>query len=307
MNEAVVGTLSTDLKYNARGFGLTWAADVPLTYFDEAPPKAACDVAVRRVETLPQRGPSRPAIQGEIFDDGFRLNWDRAAIFDVHGAARVDYLVQAGWAGKLPNSLYSTIAALLLAGRGILPLHATALELDGRAFLLSGPSGAGKSTLAAELLSVGMRLVGDDLSAAEPPGKSGERFMVRRGRPAMRLHPSTANAIEGECRADEQDDPRGKVLVRPAQRTRAESLPLEAIIVLEEGRAPGAAEAAALLPGLLFRPRWFAAMPGHPERLALLLELARAVPVYRLPPVRGFEAAQRHQRIADVLNLLKAR
>ena len=46
-----------------------------------------------------------------------------------------------------------------LAGR---TLHAAALAVDGRAFVLLGPSGVGKSTLAARLALEGALLLGDD-------------------------------------------------------------------------------------------------------------------------------------------------
>lgn len=41
-------------------------------------------------------------------------------------------------------------------------VRGTAVELDGRALLLTGPSGCGKSALALELVSRGARLVADD-------------------------------------------------------------------------------------------------------------------------------------------------
>ncbi|WP_380056415.1 HPr kinase/phosphorylase [Falsihalocynthiibacter sp. SS001] len=41
-------------------------------------------------------------------------------------------------------------------------LHATAVDVDGKAAVIFGPSGSGKSTLALRMISLGARLVGDD-------------------------------------------------------------------------------------------------------------------------------------------------
>src|SRR3546814_14876970 len=49
-----------------------------------------------------------------------------------------------------------------LGWRRHLLLHASAVEKDGRAVILSGVSGSGKSTLAALLGETGWRLMGED-------------------------------------------------------------------------------------------------------------------------------------------------
>ncbi len=63
--------------------------------------------------------------------------------------------------------LFATILAILCFQKGVLPLHASAVEIDGRALLLTGNSGVGKSTLAAALVDRGFRLLSDDLCALE--------------------------------------------------------------------------------------------------------------------------------------------
>jgi hypothetical protein len=61
--------------------------------------------------------------------------------------------------------LFGTVLGILCYRRGVLPLHAAAVEIGGRAILLAGPSGAGKSTLAAALAARGHRLLADDVCA----------------------------------------------------------------------------------------------------------------------------------------------
>jgi hypothetical protein len=59
--------------------------------------------------------------------------------------------------------LLGKVQAALWYQRGMLPLHGSALVVDGRAVVIVGNSGAGKSTLAATLASrVGARVVSDD-------------------------------------------------------------------------------------------------------------------------------------------------
>jgi HPr kinase/phosphorylase len=43
-------------------------------------------------------------------------------------------------------------------------LHASCVSIDGRGLLILGPSGAGKSALAIQLVSLGAKLVSDDLT-----------------------------------------------------------------------------------------------------------------------------------------------
>ncbi len=57
---------------------------------------------------------------------------------------------------------------LALGGRRYLLLHASAVERDGRALLMTGESGAGKSTLATLLAANGWRFMGDEFALLDP-------------------------------------------------------------------------------------------------------------------------------------------
>lgn len=56
---------------------------------------------------------------------------------------------------------------MALAQRRYLLLHASAVERDGRALLMTGESGSGKSTLAALLSARGWRLMGDEFALVD--------------------------------------------------------------------------------------------------------------------------------------------
>jgi HprK-related kinase A len=57
---------------------------------------------------------------------------------------------------------------LALGERRFLLLHASAVERDGRAVIMTGESGAGKSTLSALLMGSGWRFLGDEFVLLEP-------------------------------------------------------------------------------------------------------------------------------------------
>lgn len=83
-----------------------------------------------------------------------------------------DYTIPG--AAPLPLSLGLLAAEMgmnlqmALAQRRYLLLHASAVERDGRALLMTGLSGAGKSTLAALLMARGWRLMGDEFALVDP-------------------------------------------------------------------------------------------------------------------------------------------
>lgn len=57
---------------------------------------------------------------------------------------------------------------MALGQRRYLLLHASAVERDGQALVMTGASGAGKSTLAALLMARGWRLMGDEFALLDP-------------------------------------------------------------------------------------------------------------------------------------------
>jgi hypothetical protein len=93
--------------------------------------------------------------------------------FAIDGVA--DYLVEDGdrivIAPHLPADspdirlfLLGTGLGFLCHQRGLLPIHAAAIDVDGRAVMIAGASGAGKSTLAAAFMRRGFRILSDDVA-----------------------------------------------------------------------------------------------------------------------------------------------
>lgn len=60
--------------------------------------------------------------------------------------------------------LLGSVFGILCHQRGVLPLHAASVEVDGQAIALAGVSGVGKSTLATAFMRKGYRLLADDVT-----------------------------------------------------------------------------------------------------------------------------------------------
>ncbi|WP_368657355.1 aldolase [Metabacillus halosaccharovorans] len=59
--------------------------------------------------------------------------------------------------------LLGTCMGALLIQKRILPLHGSAIAIEGKAYAIVGESGAGKSTLASNFLRLGYELISDDI------------------------------------------------------------------------------------------------------------------------------------------------
>ena len=84
-------------------------------------------------------------------------------------------------AGLLEHRIASAAICTLLALRGDLALHASAVEAGGRAVLFCGPTMRGKSTLARALGEAGCRVLGEDGIAVDLEGERAIAFPGARG------------------------------------------------------------------------------------------------------------------------------
>ncbi|HEV7289696.1 hypothetical protein [Sphingomonas sp.] len=89
--------------------------------------------------------------------------------------------------------LLGTVLAILCFQRGLVPLHASAVDIHGRALLISGVSGAGKSTLATAFSMSGYRLLSDDLCALQLI--EGQPLRILSAFPRVRLWEDSARQL----------------------------------------------------------------------------------------------------------------
>jgi hypothetical protein len=143
--------------------GLLVASDLLLPELAEAAEDGEPDVVIRH-------GPVDVAewIDGEMNPvpggAGFRIGG--VASYAVLGGREITVAPVAGApAANVRLYLLGSASGMLLHQRGILPLHANAVEVDGQAFAFLGKPGAGKSTLAAAMEQAGQAIIADDVCA----------------------------------------------------------------------------------------------------------------------------------------------
>lgn len=89
--------------------------------------------------------------------------------------------------------LLGTVMGVLLMQRGIVPIHGSAVVVDGHCLVFTGVSGAGKSTVAAALHKKGYDILTDDVSAVTFD-KEGVPW-VQSGYPQQKLWQTSASMI----------------------------------------------------------------------------------------------------------------
>ena len=133
----------------------------------------------------------------------------------------------------------AAILPLLFAGSGLAhalaadghgSMHASAVEVDGRAIAFIGHPGKGKSTLAALLCSAGARSISDDLLRCEIEG---DRAICHRGGSRIRLRPQAAALAEELAEAEPTADERTSAHAEPTPHERIE---LAALVVPDPSR-----------------------------------------------------------------------
>ena len=296
---------SPDPVHLAIAFGLSWRSDIALDGFEAAGISVAVGepVDVYRSDSLPDRGGGRPMPGGMLYPDGIRFAWREEVVFDMRDGASIAYHPGRDWTGALPVCFYSTVAALTVAWRGLVPLHACAVAVDGKAVVIAGTTGVGKSTLTAGLVGLGADFVADDLTVVSV---GAAHIRVPRGRPTIRLHPNTAARLDTTDAVAARDDPRGKWLASPRRRQRDDRLDLGAIVVIEDA-LPVETPPAVVLLAHLFRPRLLAALPNRAALIRDVVAMAARVSILSYPAQTDSCEAVQDDRAKDMMGRILAR
>lgn len=261
-------------RYFHRAYGLLWSSDISLNDFDslpELPHDKQPDIFVDRSPTsLCERQGLIPINRGGVCADGVRLRWEDVVSFDTYGSDRVQWYPGPQWQGQMPQPFFSTLTALILAWRGMLPIHGSAVELNGRGYLICGRSGTGKSTLAAGLIAQGARLISDDLTAVMPavmPAANDGGLVMARGRPSIRLFSETANYFHPLLPGSRQPEPRDrKMLIWPPMVPHDQTVPLSAIVLRDDDAEMTTHLPIRLIDKQVFRKKWMSVLPGLDQR-----------------------------------------
>ena len=177
----------------------------------------------------------------------------------------------------------------LLHQRCLLPLHANAIEIDGRAVAFMGPSGAGKSTLAACFHNRGYKVLADDVCVV---GFDDDGIPhAHPGLPRLRLWAEALELMGRDPRRfsrsylnDEDDKFDVPIDAASAARSR---MPLAAIYLLDRGDESSilplrGIDAADAIFANTYRGEYLAETRGQKQHWESAVRLVRAVPVHRV-------------------------
>jgi HPr Serine kinase C-terminal domain len=119
----------------------------------------------------------------ELVEDGPFLQIDRRGTCLLRIENVAAYLVSPGgvvvspWPGAMEAEirvfLLGSVFGFLCHQRGLFPLHASCVAINGKAAAFCGPSGAGKSTTALQLTLRGHRLLADDVCVIDAHAADG--------------------------------------------------------------------------------------------------------------------------------------
>ena len=283
----------TDSVHRYRLFGLSIVSQVPLPELVADPGDGAADVRIT-LGTIPSQ-PDAPA--------GLHIEGDEALLvippagrFLARGGREMVVEPAAGVSARnLRLFLLGSAFASILHQRGLLPLHANAVAVEGRAIGFMGHSGAGKSTLAAWFHDRGFDVLADDVCvvSAVPDGTP----LAHPGIPRLRLWREALEAGGRDALAYERSfDDMDKYTVPTDLERTLPAVPLSHLYLLEKAegepsivRLEGSAAVEAMIANT-YRGAYVRPMGRTRQHLLACAELARTVPVYRARRRWGYDS-----------------
>lgn len=275
-------------------FGLRVRSAIPLPELFPAEGTGEADVTISVASVREGRGiqPGLTAVDG-----GLLLFVPNVGRYRIELGSTITVELEPGVpARNLRLFLLGSAFGALLHQRGILPLHANAVELGGAAVAFMGESGAGKSTLAAWFHDQGCEVIADDVCAVT--FQATEQPVALPGLPRLRLWrdalEETGRDLRRYARSYVSEDEEEKFDV-PMEVTARVPVPLAALYVLREGER-FALEPLTLLKAAeaVFDHTYRGAFVG-PAQAAhthwdLAVKLVRSIPVFELTRPRALSA-----------------
>jgi hypothetical protein len=225
-------------------------------------------------------------------DGAFLLALDGVGRFWVEGGRRVVVQAASGIEeSELKAFLLGSVLGVLCHQRDLLPIHASAVRINGRAVLIAGISGAGKSTLAAALGVRGHALAADDIAAFDPA--SG---MILPAFPQRKLARDALEALALEQKGLVPNRPgQPKFYVHATEGFDPAPLPPLAVYLLVQGTpaSSGTIEhrpttaAMAALDRMIYRRVVGMKIQAQQALFGSIVKLAQAAPVHRIAQQRG--------------------
>jgi hypothetical protein len=267
-------------------FGLTVRSAIDLPELRIAETGRDPDVTVS-VEALGEIK-SGPGLH--TFGDALLLNVPEVARYRIQGGREIVVDPEASAPDRnVRLYLLGSAFGALLHQRGLLPLHANAVEIGGKALAFIGESGAGKSTLAAWFHDRGFLVIADDVCVVQ----FGPEGQVRAcpGLPRLRLGEEALEATGRDASAFPRsyfgDEDFSKYDVSISANPARNSIDIGAVFILEKGEAfsverLSGLDAANAVFDNTYRGRYLDQVGGHRAHWSAAIKLVREVPIYRL-------------------------
>lgn len=189
----------------------------------------------------------------------------------------------------LNGSVYGAIAWI----NGLVPLHASAVEHEGRVYAFTGHSGAGKSTLAAALGGHGLPLFADDVLVLDFTQPSG--IICFPGHKKLKLW-GDAIELTGASAGAQVRTGLDKFYSDPQGGFSADPLPLSSLFFLEENaqseitaKPVSGIERFTIAQTAFYRPHFCSAILGKKELFEICSRFSREVEITRFERPRRKE------------------
>jgi hypothetical protein len=274
-----------------RVFGLSLVSEIELPDLIEIE-KTQADVAIRTAR-VDENDPAVMAITGTA---RYRVDVDEILVDPDPGVDERNVRL----------FLLGSVMGMLLHKRRLLPLHANAFVIGGKAFAMLGPPGSGKSTLAALLHDKGYALLADDVFVVRvgeglPPLGSPGLPRLRLWRDALtdsgRDPAHFDHSFVGDSEWDKFDVP-----VTRSNKW-SEEFQIAGLYVLERGNRMlidrlSIAESVGAIVANTYRGQFTHQLQSVEEHWRMCLQLCSAVPVFR------FRRAWRKEQLKAEAELL---
>ncbi len=291
--------------YRAFGLRLQSALPLPELYPDDVACGAVDGSIYVNVRLAPAPPPDAPEILPAVRVDAdhFWMDVPRVGRFLVrNGREMIVEPCPGAPDGDVRAYLLGSAMGALLQQRGLLPLHASAVAVDGRAVAFIAPAGSGKSTIAMHLQHRGHRVICDDICAVEVADG------VARLRPGLRNLKLWRASLGAIARTPDGLEPvladmdKYRVPVDAPAEDRV--FDLAAVVLLGWGKEPAiaplpGAEAVGALIANTFRGQFVAPMGRQAAHWRQCLDLFNAVGVHRLVRPRVLD------RLAEASDLVE--
>lgn len=184
-------------------------------------------------ELLRTWAPPEFPVQSRLHADGtaYRLWYERDGWYVVEPGARRLVVPSSGDSLRREERLWGLPILLHFMARGDVPLHASCVEVDGKALLLAAPGKHGKTTLAMAFAALGYRVLAEDLVCLRP----GSAPAVIPGPAMLRVRNDMADVCRVPGAAElRRDDERAHLSLESSRGT-CDPVPVAGIVMLHVG------------------------------------------------------------------------